>query len=316
MAINTGIGAQLGIAKESTHGDFTAPTDFIEFTQESLSAEIERLESSGLAKGRRQLRSGRWVPAQKTVEGDVSAELATEGLLPFWEAAFGGSSSSGTGPYTHEFTLGDFPPGLTVQVGRPDETGTLQPFSYVGGMVSSFSLEASTGEIASCTFTVNAQDEKTNETLATPSYPDPLRLLTFVGGSLKIAGSEVEVTSASVEGDNGLSTDRWKFGSKLRKRPARGLRAFTGEFEAYFSNLDLYNRYINGDEATLTLTFEGETLSDGSTPAKVEFSALVRFDGSTPQVGGSDEVMQSISYKAVSDSTNPTKLTVVTDETL
>ncbi|MFB8420317.1 hypothetical protein ACFC63_33010, partial [Streptomyces albidoflavus] len=52
MAIGSGLGAQLGIAAETTYGTYVAPSKFIEFTQESLALKKTTAQSAGIAAGR------------------------------------------------------------------------------------------------------------------------------------------------------------------------------------------------------------------------------------------------------------------------
>ena len=47
MSIAGGLSAQFGIADETTFGTTVTPTRFLEFTDESLDFQIERIESKG-----------------------------------------------------------------------------------------------------------------------------------------------------------------------------------------------------------------------------------------------------------------------------
>lgn len=308
MALSTGIDAQVGIVVETTYGTFATPTRFIEFISESFENKIERVESKAIRKGQRVARSDDWAAGTKSIEGDLELEVWNKGFGLVLRSMFGGVATAGTGaPYTHTFTPDDLP-SLTVQVGRPDVGGTVRPFTYLGCVVSSWEMEANVGDPVNLKISVVGQDEATDETLATASYPTGWELLTFVGASLTVGGSSVDVSKVSLKGDNGLNTDRYFLGSDLRKLPLEGnMRSYEGEFEAEFSDLTLYNRYVNGTEAALVATFAG---TDNPTH-KLVVTCNVRFDGDTPTVSGTDIVMQPMSFKCVATGDDETAITAV-----
>ena len=207
--------------------------------------------------------------------------------------------------WEHTATPGDLPVGLTIQVGVPDETGTVQPFTYEGCMVDSWEIEATVGEIGKVTVSIDAEDEKTATALASASYPTGLTLLTFVEATLDIAGSEVDVKSFSVAGSNSLATDRGKLGSPLRKKPAEtAQREYTGSVDAYFNGLTDYTRFVAGTEAALVATFIGVVIND-TFNYELELTRNVRFDGDTPTVDCPDETLQPLTFKGYDTGAGP-----------
>ncbi|WP_452091732.1 phage tail tube protein [Bacillus cereus] len=76
MAIGSGLGAQLGIAAETTYGTYVAPSKFIEFTQESLALKKTTAQSAGIAAGRLLALSSRRVLTRREVEGSLDIEVA------------------------------------------------------------------------------------------------------------------------------------------------------------------------------------------------------------------------------------------------
>jgi hypothetical protein len=318
MAIPTGVAAQLGIKTETTHGTPVTVDRFYEFTSESLSMDVDRMESSGLRAGTRVLRSDRWVAGSKTVGGDVEMELANKSFGLWLQHMFGSVATSqpavATDPtvYEHTFTPGDLPVGFTAQVGRPSSDGTVQPFTYEGCVIPSWELSASVDEIGKVKATVDGEDELTGTALATASYPTGLSLLTFTGATLTIAAGSVDVTGFSVSGSNALETGRRKLGSDVRKAPVEAaMREYTGTMDAYFDSLTAYQRFVNGTEAALTANFTGAIISNAYAFA-LEVTANVRFDGETPTVGGPDELMQALPFKCLDTGTGPeTAITAV-----
>ena len=115
MASNTGIDTQFGWATESTPGTRVVPTNFIEILHESIVAERNRIERRGLGNGRRLNRG--WEAGTSMVSGSVSFELSAETVGDLFKLAIGDVSTTGAGPYTHNFNVGDLE-SATVQVGR------------------------------------------------------------------------------------------------------------------------------------------------------------------------------------------------------
>lgn len=296
--IGTGLAAQLGFAKESTYGTFVAPTDFLEFVNESLSASEERIESSAVGAHRRVLRSNRWAQGARSVEGSVEHEFLTKGMGPLLEVAMGGASFDDTDPdaVIHTFTPGPLKDkSLSVQVGRVAIDGTIHPFSYTGCQVTEFSLGATVGEILSLSMNYNGKDEDLTQTLADPTFPDDDDLFVYHHGSLTIDGVDTSVSAFNLSGNNSLAVERRGFARTRRVGLETGLRGYTGDFDAEFDDLTLYNLYRDGAEAALVLEFDGP----GTTSLKV--TANVRVDGETPNVGGPDEIRQPIGFKCIED---------------
>jgi hypothetical protein len=301
MAIPTGLAAQLGVVTETTYGTPVTVTRFYELVDESMKMEIERMESKGLRAGTRVLRSDRWVAGRKTAAGDVNLELANKSFGLLFTHMLGGAAvtTSATGVYTHTFTPSDLPVSATVQVGRPNNAGTVQPFTYHGCRIASWEIAAQVGEIGKLKLSLVAEDEDTSTSLASASYPASLTLLTFKEATLTIAGSAVPVTSATLRGDNGLAADRHRLGSQLTKQPLEAaVRVYDGELDADFESTTAYGRFIAGTEAALVLAFEGATITTGYTYL-AQFTCNVRFDGATPNVSGPEELRQPLRFKCL-----------------
>ncbi|GGM64084.1 hypothetical protein GCM10012275_38260 [Longimycelium tulufanense] len=321
MAIPSGLDAQLGIAEETTYGTPVTVTRFYEIRNESLKLGIERMESPALRPGRRILPSARWAASRKTVTGDITMDLLNKSMGLWFKHALGTVATSQPDAtnsptvYLHTFTPGDIPTGLTIQVGRPDIGGTVRAHTYHGCKVASWTLSCAAGEIATFTPTILGEDEDTTTALETASYTSDMSMMTFVEGSLTIAGSNVDVRSASVEGNNGLAEGRYNLGSQLRDEPLEvAFRNITGNLEAEFNGLTEYNRFVNGTEASLVLLFQGATIEDAF-KFETKITANVRFDGETPNVTGPDIIMQPLPYKVIDDGTTSIKIEYQTTDT-
>lgn len=299
--VKKGRNAQLGVAEETTYGTLVTPARFYEFRSEGLQNTINRIESQAIRKGDRLLRSDRWAPGQQSVAGDIAAEIAYKSFGLWFKHAFGSVATSqpdatnNPDVYEHLFTLGDLEQhSLTAQIGLDDV-----PKAYTGVVVTSWSIEVSNDGFAVLTLSLAGREEDLSASLATVSYPAGLVLLPFTHASLDIAGSAMQVSQANIQCDNQMATDRYALGSGLMRRPAEvERRAVTGSVEADFDSLTDYNRYINGTESKLSLSFVGPAI-DPNYNYELAITVNARYDGQTPTVGGFEEIRQPLDFKAV-----------------
>lgn len=307
--MSSGIDAQFGFADESTYGTLVAPTQFLEFLSESLKLEKERIESQGIKAGRRVLH--RWAPGVQRVTGDVEIELAPEGTGTLLKHMFGGVATTGASdPYSHEFTPGDLNgKSFTCQVGRPDVSGTVQPFTYTGCKIPEWELAFAVNEYLKLKTTIYGADETTAEGLAVASYPATYNPFVFTHGSLTVAGSGVDIIEGTLAASNALATDRHRIRSTDPANPKEplenGRREFTGSLTADFESLTQYNRFVSGTEAAMVLTFEQ------SASRSLVVTMNVRFDGETPSVGGMELLEQSLPFKCTSGTSDAAAITAV-----
>lgn len=304
--MGSGLNAQLGVAAEATLGTAVAVTRFFEFLSEGLKMDIARIKSGAVGRGGGLVRSHQWAPGRKTVAGDLSLETHNVGQGLLLKHAFGGVATSQPSAvpdptvFDHVFTLGSLAGlGLTYQAGRPDEDGTVHPFTYNGVVVTGLTLGCQLDQIGTLSLSLSGVDETTGTALAAPSYPTGLELLTFTGASLEIAGSAKDAASFSFQLDNGLKVDRGNLGSDTRSKPlGTARRAITGTIDATFLGLTAYNRFVNGTEAQIVATLEGSTISNAFTH-QLKVTANVVFNGDAPTVSGPDELRQNLPFEVI-----------------
>lgn len=308
MALKSGLAAQLGVKAETTWGTFVAPTRFYPLISESLTEEIARLESEGIIAGARVLRSEQWAAGNVDVGGDIQTELYQQGMGALLKACFGAVSTSGAGPYTHTFTPGDLTDDhLSVQVGKPDVAGTVQPFSFVGMKVTDWELAMEAGGLVTLSTSLVGKSLATSESLATASFGTGAATpFTFKHASATIAGGAANVKKLTIKGSNGLDGDRRFIGSEYLAEPLEAdLREYSGTVDLEFENLTQYNRFRNADEVALV-----STISAGAS-ASLTTTMNVRFDGATPEVDGKGIVQLSAPYKCIGTSTDASAITAV-----
>jgi len=322
----SGLWSQLGFAAESTVGTSATPTRFLEFVNESVQLTIERVESKAVHSSQRTMRSDRWVAGKRSVSGSVAVEVADRGFGQLLAYAFGGGtwaiSTPSGGTNTRDITITqtlNYGRSMTMQIGRPDTAGTVNPFTYTGCKITEASLSCAVDDLLQLSVNFAAHDEATGTSLASVSYPATQSLLSWVGGTFSLAGSALDVKDFSFQVNHGLNTDRYlqRTGGTLIKEPIEAAMAeVSGSFTVEFESLTQYNRYVSGTPATLAGTWQGATI-EGSLLYQLSVGIPVaRFDGATPNVGGPDILEMQVPFKALAAGTlSPYTVTYRTTDT-
>ena len=300
--MSTGITAQLGVASETTYGQAVTVTRFYPLVSESVTQEIERLESEGIITGARVLRSNQWGAGRVSVSGDLQLELLQQNAAVLFENMLGSITHSfAAGVGTHTATPGTLTgKSMTVQIGRPGTAGTTHPFTYAGVKVASWELAVVEGQIATLGLSILGQTETDQIALASASFgTDAAKPFTYMHGAVTISSSTVCVRELTVSGNNQLSTDRRCIGQSYVDQPLEmALREYTGTAVLEFTNLTQYERFVDATECPLVLTMSA------SSTAQCVATMNVRFDGVTPNVGDRDIIVLSMPFKAVAASTD------------
>jgi hypothetical protein len=308
MATASGFDSQIGYAVETTAGTYVAPTKTIEHVSESIKFQQERIESQGIKAGRRG-GSGRWALGRGWVEGSIQHELSASTIGPILRNLMGAVSTSGSNPYTHVLTYGAASEGgLTIQVGRPDLSGTVNAFSYLGCQITELSLSSKVGEIAMLDFSIYGQKEDTAQSLAATSYPSAWSPFTFAHGVLSLAAAEYEFDDINLMFNSGLMTGRHTHRSSTPTQPRiskeANFRTAGGTINSEFISMAAYNRFKNGTEAALSMVF------NAGASAQLTVAGNVRFDGETPNVSGPEMLKQALPFKFLSTTSDAGMLTV------
>ena len=299
MAIRSGLAAQIGIGVESTVGTAATPTRFYEFNDESIAMTIERIESEGLRTGNRVLRSDRFVSGQKAIEGSFSMDMTAGNTAILFKHALGAVATAGS--YVHTCTMSDpFGLGLTLEVGRPGNDGTVRAFTYAGCKINTLDLSVSVGELLSAEFGIIGTTAETIGSVTSASYGTGLELLHFAGAAITVAGTAYPCKDFSLSVNNGLTGDRYVLGSQIAQQPiASSMAEVTGSLVAEFVDATAYNRVVNATTAAIVATF-----TDSASKSITVTVPVARFDGDTPTVGGPDILDQTLNFKGLFNGTD------------
>jgi uncharacterized protein (DUF779 family) len=228
----------------------------------------------------------------KAATGQIACEQGAIGSLGLeWAGmnAHAGSRVVATGGTTSGSTTITVTGGSAADIFKP-VTGTGIPVgAFVTGFVSSTSLTISAAATATGTPALTI-----GTPLATPTYPSSPKLWKWHHAGVAIGGSFVPIKSGTVSFDNGLDVERRFLASKTVASPMEAnLRNYTGQFEAEFTDLTQYNRYLAGDMFAVIFGF-----SDGTN--SLTFTMNARYEpGLTPVVGGTGIVPQSLPFKCI-----------------
>lgn len=312
MGFPSGLSAQLGYKQETTWGTAVTPDTFVPFLSESLKYDPGILTSNGIITGTLLTRESQVTNGKITAGGDIQLEMYDRSVGVLLYHALGSvTTTATTAPYTHTMSVSSlFGKGLTVQVGRPDKTGTVQPFTYSGCKVASWEVAVTAGEIGTLGMTLVAQDETTatglvSATFTTPT-PSPMTGV-YSGGSFSLAGSSLCVRSVKISGDNKLNVDRRCIGSRLINEPVKmDHTELKGEMTLEFPDLYHYNRFRAGTTGTMQF---GLANQDGSSTLTV--IANVRTMAAPVNVSNRDILMQTMSFACLATNSDAGAFTMV-----
>jgi Phage tail tube protein len=314
--MRSGLGAQLGVATETTVGTFKAPTRFFPFESESLSLEKNYVKSAGLRAGRMSQAENLHRATTRTVGGDFNIEFFDQGMGVLLNQLHGNTvtptkleeKSKKVFKQVHEIGLTDpFGKALTVQVGRPDTANTVQPFSYLGCKIVEYKLSIEAGGIASLSISVDGTDELTSQSLGSASYDADALPFTFQQMVAKIGGSSIgNVRSIDLSVAVGMNTERFHLGNKGVKDQAivNELLAVTADATLEFANLNDHNRYTEEKVVELALLGTGAEIgTEGETFAANFTLPAAKQVSSSPMVSGPDVLTTDVTFEALDNGT-------------
>jgi len=232
----------------------------------------------------------------------------------YWVRANLSAATSGAGPLAQRVYTG---PGIvgfgksgTIQVGSENE------ITYSGTEVS---ITAGTAKLLTvsnwASGSTHAIDEPVapqvtwGSDVAEPTATDPL---SSFQAAVYIDGVAQEVLSATWTLNNNLFTDKYQLGDRFRAGLPEQQRTVEGSLNVEFDDMILYHKYVNGTAAFLEIRCVDDGYQiDDSAPAGFEVYGQkhcilpnIEYTGTTPQIGGPDQITHDMPFTALIDSTN------------
>lgn len=195
----------------------------------------------------------------------------------------------------------------TVQVGRPDITGTVNPFNYLGGKVTDWKLSCELDKNLALQTTWDFKTAETTDALAVATLPASSVPLSFIDGTVTYGGTARNIRKLEIGSKNALNVNRRYLGNAKHEPIANGEWDLTGTLEMEFEGVSDYNAFIAGTQAQLVVTFAYGTIPGGSgLPYQLQITCpLIEYTGETPMVESSDVLKQPLPFKALYNGTNP-----------
>lgn len=321
--------ASIGLSPaEASYGTNTTVDRWYEFLDESLQFQKNIKQGQGLRVGGRVARSARRVVPTADGGGDISLEAISKGMGRLWTACMGTGATALVSGSTQQqlFTLGDTPPSHTVQLGLPRVDGTVDAYTYVGGMVGAWTLNFPNADIANLSTTWDFKDMVTATAYAAPSYAAaPVNLFHFAGGSVAggtltaptttalASGTTVigDVRGGSVSVNNNLAVDRLNLGASGRKaKPAVGLREISAQVTVEYDVATYRDAVLNDTPAMLILNFTAGALSTGLETIQIVIPEY-KLDAPLAQVNGTALITTDLSVQVLDNLTAAQPLWVV-----
>jgi hypothetical protein len=330
VTTGSGLDGQVGFASETTWGTAVTTTRFPEFNSETLKKEVTWLEPAGLRVGTKAKRVSRIRQARKWVSGDVELDVVTKGMGLLVKHMLGSivtttTQIAATTAYKQIHIPGDFRTlGLTVQVGRPEPSGTVRPFTYAGCKVTGWEFTLEDSDYPKLKLTLDGKSEDTAAALATASYLAGASAFDFSQATLKLGGTATTasgettiaggtavatiVKSFSAAGETPMATERYGLGNAgLKSEPLENdIPTYTGSLGAEFNRTELYDLYANNTTTALQLDLTGAVIEASNTYLFSLIMPAVKLKAAAPSVSGPDIVQMSTDYEVYNDETNPT----------
>jgi hypothetical protein len=328
MAIGSGLGAQIGIAAETTYGTYAAPTRFPEFTKESLVLKKTTATSSGIAAGRLMARSDRRVVTQREASGGIDLEVPNKGFGILLQALMGTTvtpvQQGATTAYLQTHTLADnFGKSLTIQKGVPLTTGTVVDKTFVGCKIISAEFSCEIGGMLMCTLEIDGRDCDETQTLTVASYPTT-SVFHFGQMGLKTGSFGAEtaldgVRKVSCKIERPAATDRFYANqSALKAQPIlNDLTKISGALEMDYVSTAVDDLHTSDGATSLVWEFIGPVIDGAFAETfRVKLPAI-KVDDSPPTVDGPEVVKPTFNFTGLYDGTNQVAIEYMsTDATL
>ncbi|EGX60092.1 hypothetical protein SZN_09226 [Streptomyces zinciresistens K42] len=328
MAIGSGLGAQLGIAAESTYGTAVAPSKFIEFTKESLVLKKTTAQSAGIAAGRLLALGSRRVVTRREASGSIDLEVVNRGMGLLLQALMGTSvtpvqQGAGTA-YLQTHTLADTAgKSLTIQKGVPLTTGTVTDKTFVGCKITSGEFSCGVGEMLTGAFEIDGRDVDETQTLAAASY-SPMTPFHFGQMAVKTGAYGTEtalngIRKMSCKIERPQDAERFYANqAALKAEPISNDQVkISGAIEADYVATTLDDLHTSDGKTSLVWEFKGANIATTYDETFRIVLPEIRLDEGPPTIDGFGVLKPTFNYVGLYDGTNSVKIEYMsTDVTL
>lgn len=286
----TGRSAELRIGFESTFGETPgSPATFkVPFSKLNIGEKQNQNESSVMTGSRNPQKPFRGF---KSVDGSVSVPLDTVAFGYWLKALFGSPTTTGTGPYTHEYKIGSSVPSLFTEKAHTDLTLF---YLFNGVKANGFSVSfGGDSELLADVQLVGKKETKGTSEVATAT--DKTDGANFEPFEATLSGA-TSVKNVSLNYTNNLDTDQYTLdnGAEVGDIP-EGMAGVSGSFTALFEDDSLLAAARDQTEMSLTVT-----VSDGTNSIAFAINELELEPTDVP-IDTPKGLTQSFNFKAYHD---------------
>lgn len=306
MPLQFGRSAFIKYAEESAYGTAVSTTISNRVTSVSLSRSQERERTTHLSQSDAAFAVATF-DAFEQAGGSIEMPFFYKGIGQLIKAAVGGTpSTSGAGPYTHEFEPTTVLPSLTIDFQRG--TGSVETFE--GCMVSTMTISCEAGAEASASFEIIAETASARTTAITPSFGDGAQMFHHQAGQLAFNSVNYVVRSFEFTIDNKLERVN-NLGSKLTGQPQiSDVREVTITCTLDLEDNNLYTAQLAGTQSDVSLTF---TAGSDSFTFLLRNAKITEYSDDVTSFG---RVERTVTFYGLADLSVPEtafKLTMVND---
>lgn len=327
MPIGSGLSSQIALKKETTYGTRVAPTEFYEFESEGGVRNQKYLESRQLRAGRTFQSGSRRVLTTRDAGMTISGQVPNKNFGSIVDLGHGNTvtpvQNGATTAYTqtHNWT-GDPSKSATIQAAKPSVDGTARAFDYIGSMLTGFTLNQAVDDWLKFQATFDCQDELTNQTLVTASYPTALEGFHFQEHTMTINSVVQDGTTGVIAKGMSLdlslprNTERYGLRSTaLKAKPIMNdYTPGTGSVTLEFTDLVQYGLFTAGTKVPIIFDWTSPNFAGTAFPYKLTITiAQAQFTGTTPQVQGPDILQIDAPFSILDDGTNPPVVFAITE---
>lgn len=324
MAIGSGLAGQLGLKKETVaYGTRAVPDLFFEFESEGGIRNQKFLVSRQIRAGRTFQSSSRRVATTHDAGVSISGEVPNKGFGSILDLGHGNTvtpvQQGATTAYlqTHNWT-GDPSKSATIQAGKPSVSaagvGTVNPFDYLGCMLTQFQLSCAVDDWLKFVATFDAQTEKTDQALATASYPTALEGFHFQQCTVTVNGVVQDLTTGSLAKAMSLDVSRPRDTERygLRSTPFKAAPVTndyspgSGSIGFEYTNNTIYGLYVAQTVVPIVFDWTSSSLAGAGNPYRLTATiAAAVFNGTTPQVSGPGVLTYDAPFDILDNGTDP-----------
>lgn len=316
MSIRSGVGAQVGIAKETTVGTVVAPVTFLPFTTEGFKRANTYVRTNSIRAGRLAQSSAQHTLTTHDASGPLNLNVLTKDMGKLLNLMHGNAVTpiqiAATTAYTQTHVVGTTDPfgkSLSVQVGRPDVGGVVDVFTYLGSKLTKVTFNLAKGGVVTSTWEFDCMDENVAQTLGTATYTTSNAEFGFQVGSIELDDVVLTecVQSIQIEYDFPQAVDRYCINnSTIKKEPIlNGPISVVATAELEFASMTQHTAFTSSTRHKLELNCSTGDAGGGNPFAFNQTVPATVVTDAGPVVDGPDILTQSVVMEGVDDGTNP-----------